>query len=74
MIQKNSAEFSVQCTFQGNYNEPILTFKVPMDALKAAGALEFEMVFHGANEVFEKVNMRNSETKEVIGEATFSVV
>ena len=40
----------------------------------AAGALEFQMVFHGVTEVFEKVNMLNSETKEVISEATFSVV
>ena len=45
-----------------------------MDKLRAANALEFEMVYHVASGVFEKVNMNNCQTKEVLGEANFSTV
>ena len=40
------AQFSIECTFQGHYNEPKLTLKVPMDKLKSEKSLEFDMVFH----------------------------
>ena len=73
-IQKqNIEEFSIQCSFQGHYNEPILTFKVPMEKL-ALVELEFEMIYHVATGVFEKVNIRQSDTKQVLGEAQFSTV
>ena len=73
ITKQNVNEFSVQCTFQGHYSEPVLTFKVPMETLRASGAMEFEMVYHVASGVFEKVVMHNSETRDVLGEATFSV-
>lgn len=41
-----SKDFTVECTFQGHYNEPALTLTVPMDKLKASGELEFNMVYH----------------------------
>ena len=34
--------------------------------------LEFEMIYHVASGVFEKVNIRKSDTKEILGEAQFS--
>ena len=72
ITKQNVNEFSVQCTFQGHYAEPVVTFKVPMEKLRAAGAMEFEMVYHVASGAFEKVVMHNSETRDVLGEATFS--
>ena len=36
--------------------------------------LEFEMIYHVATGVFEKVNIRQSDTKQVLGEAQFSTV
>ena len=72
IMKQNVNEFSVQCTFQGHYAEPVVTFKVPMEKLRAAGAMEFEMVYHVASGAFEKVVMHNSETRDVLGEATFS--
>ena len=50
-----------------------MTFKVPMETLQAANALEFEMVYHVNNKIFEKVTMRSAESKDILGQATFSV-
>ena len=49
----------------------MLTFKVPMETLQLVD-LEFEMVYHVPTGVFEKVNMRQFDTKQVLGEAQFS--
>ena len=67
-------EISAQCTFQGHYNEPVLTLKIPMDALRSAGALEFDMIYHVASGRFERVAMLNSATREDLGAAQFSTV
>ena len=49
----------------------MLTFKVPMETLQLVD-LEFEMVYHVPSGVFEKVNMVQFDTKQVLGEAQFS--
>ena len=66
-------EFSVECTFQGHYNEPTLTLTVPMDKLKAQGALEFNMVYHVGRQQFEKVEIIDSESRDVLGKAKYQV-
>jgi len=45
-----------------------------MDKLIEAGSLEFEMVYHAANNQFEVIKMKNRKTKEVLGEATFTAI
>ena len=67
-------EISAQCTFQGHYNEPVLTLKVPMDVLRSEGALEFDMVYHVASGRFERVAMLNSATRADLGAAQFATV
>ena len=43
-----------------------------MNKLKETGSLEFNMIYHVPNGVFEAVEITNAETKESLGKATFS--
>ena len=74
MTNKNVSEIEAECTFQGHYNEPMMKLKIPMDALNAQKALEFNMIYHVGNGKFEKVEICHSETKDVLGLAEFSTV
>ena len=51
----------------------MLTLKVPMELLNTEGSIEFNMVYHVESGVFEKVEMLNSETREVHGNAEFTL-
>ena len=57
----------------GHYNEPNLTLTVPMDKLKAKGALEFNMVYHVDRQQFEYVEIIDFESKAVLGKAKYEV-
>ena len=43
-----------------------------METLRAANSLEFEMVYHVNSKTFEKVIMRNADSKDILGNATYS--
>jgi hypothetical protein len=62
-----ATDFSVQCTFQGHYSEPVLTLKVPMAKLTSETSLEFEMFYHVKRGIFEKVEILNAESRATIG-------
>ena len=62
------------CEFQGHYNEPLLDITVPFDKLKEAGAIEFEIIYHVANGVFEVVRMLKGEEREHLGDAEFAPI
>lgn len=68
------AQFSIECTFQGHYNEPKLTLKVPMDKLKSEKALEFDMIFHVKEVKFQQVKIVNSESRAELGTASYTTV
>ena len=70
---KLAKEFTVECTFMGHYNEPNLTLTVPMDKLKAKGALEFNMVYHVDRQQFAYVEIIDFESKAVLGKAKYEV-
>ena len=72
ITKNNISEFSIQCSFQGHYNEPQLNLKVPFDVLCDHGSVEFNMVYHVPSGRFEKVEMINYDTREVIGLAEFT--
>ena len=75
LIRENTANaakpFHVICEFHGHYNEPLLDITVPFDKLKEAGSIEFEMVYHVGNSVFEVVRMLKGAEREYVGDAKF---
>ena len=51
---KNGAKsFTINCQFQGHYDEPNVTLTVSKDVLTANKAIEFCMIYHVGNKVFE---------------------
>ena len=64
--------FTVDCEFQGHYQETPLTMTVPLEKLQLAGSIEFEMVYHVGRMNFETINMIQSDTRQHIGTAKFT--
>ena len=71
-LSKPAAEISVNCVFQGHYNEPELNLKVPMALITEHKAIEFEMLYHVASKTFREVKMHQSDTRADLGTAQFT--
>ena len=52
----------------------MLDLTVPFDKLKEAGSIEFEIVYHVANGVFEVVRMLKGREREHLGDAEFAPI
>ena len=64
-------EFLVQCTFMGQYNEPLVCIRVPIDIFSQTKSIDFDICFDVVRKEIESVNMINSLSREALGWATF---
>ena len=64
-------EFLVQCTFMGQYGEPLVCIRVPIDLFSQSKSIDFDICFDVVRKEIESVNMINSLSKETLGWATF---
>ena len=64
-------EFIIQCNFIGQYKEPMICIRVPLELITQAKSIDFDICFDVTSREIEVVQMINSQTRENIGLASF---
>lgn len=55
----------------GQYNEPLVCIRVPIDIFSQTKSIDFDICFDVVRKEIESVNMINSLSREALGWATF---